>query len=94
MGTATAGDSVKVNLSVLLVLRVIIQSGMAEQKDIIQSLKLPEAEVANAIRYATRCDWIEDLNGFYRITWKWFRPITRVLARQNLLVRKFLGDLK
>jgi hypothetical protein len=84
----------KVNLSVLLVLRVITQSGMAEQKDIIQSLKLPEAEVANAIRYAAKCDWIEDRNGFYRITWRWFRPITRVLARHNLLVRKFLGDLK
>ena len=33
----------------------------------------------------------ETIDDRYRLTWMWFRSITRVLARQNLLVRRTLG---
>jgi len=33
------------------------------------------------------CGWIEETAGGYRISWEWFRTITTVLARKNLLAR-------
>ena len=81
-----------VHTTVLLTLRVVAQSGMANQEDIIASLRFPEAEIAGALRLAIDRQWVESVNDdSYRITWKWFRSIMRVLARQNLLVRKTLG---
>jgi AAA domain len=80
-----------VNTSVLLMLRVIAQSGYANQEEITDSLKLPETEVASALRFALAREWVESADGSYRLTWKWFRSITRVLARQNLLVRRTIG---
>jgi hypothetical protein len=82
----------KVNVTGLLVLRVIIQSGLANQQEIIDSLRLPEMEVAAALRLARSRGWIDEVDGRYRLTWKWFRSVTRVLSRQNLLVRRTLGD--
>ena len=29
--------------------------------------------------------WIEEVDGHHRVTWKWFRTITRVLVRRNFL---------
>jgi len=80
-----------VNITVLLILRVIAQSGYASQEQITDSLKLPETEVNVALRFALAREWVEIADGWYRLTWKWFRSITRVLARQNLLVRRTLG---
>lgn len=79
------------NISGLLVLRAIIQMGMAARRDIIESLKLPEAEVAAAIRFAISNGWIEERYGYYLITWDWYLNIRRVLARQNLMPRRTLG---
>jgi hypothetical protein len=80
-----------VHITVLLTLRVIAQSEMANQEEIIASLRFPANEIAGALRLATNRGWVELVNGRYRLSWKWFRSITRVLARQNLLVRKALG---
>lgn len=80
-----------VHITVLLTLRVIAQSGMANQEEIIASLRFQETEIAGALRLAVDRQWVESVNGSYRITRKWFRSITRVLARQNLLVRRTLG---
>lgn len=82
-----------VNITVLLVLRVITQSGLAAQDDIIESLRLPMADVLRAVRFSMQRGWIEEINGRYRLTWKWFRSITLVLSRQNLLPRKSIGGL-
>lgn len=80
-----------IQITVLLTLRVIAQSGMANQEEIITSLRFPATEIAGALRLAIDREWIESVNGSYRLTWKWFRSITRILARQNLLVRRTLG---
>jgi len=80
-----------VNITVLLILRVIAQSGYASQEQITDSLKLPETEVNVALRFALAREWVEISDGWYSLTWKWFRSITRVLARKNLLVRRTLG---
>ncbi len=81
------------HISVLLLLRVVAQSGYANEEEITYSLDLPEIEVAAALRHALTRNWIEFDQGRYRLTWVWFRSIIRVLARQNLLVRRTLGEL-
>jgi len=83
-----AGDQLeKASLSVLLVLRVIVQSGMTTLEDIAESLRLPPAVIEHDIRFALFGGWIEEVDGYYQITWQWFRTINRVLIRQNLITR-------
>jgi hypothetical protein len=74
-----------VSLPILLTLRVIVQSGMTTAEDIAESLQLPSNVIENGIRYSLHCGWIEDIDGYYQVTWRWFRTIKRVLTRQNLL---------
>ncbi len=78
------------SITVLLILRVIAQSGYASLQEIVESLRFPEPDVAGALRLAESHEWIEYVDGRYRLSWKWFRTVTRVLARQNLLVRRTL----
>ena len=78
-------------MNVLLILRVVAQSEWTTREEIVNSLQLPVAEVTGALRLATARGWLETENGRYRLTWKWFRSITLVLARKNLLVRTTLG---
>jgi hypothetical protein len=80
------------NLSVLLLLRVIAQSEISTTEDIGEGLQLPFAVVSNAIRVAMIRGWIEEIDGTYRITWRWFKTINRVLARQNLLAREVFQE--
>jgi hypothetical protein len=87
------GELEGLNITVLLVLRVITQSGLATQDDIIESLRFPMGDVVRAVRFSMQHGWIEEINGRYRLTWKWFRSITLVLSRQNLLPRTSIGGL-
>ena len=82
-------DSVDMNM--LLILRVVAQSEWATREEIVDSLQFPVNEVTGALGLATARGWLESEDGRFRITWKWFRSITRVLARKNLLVRTTLG---
>ncbi len=77
----------RLGITGLLVLRVVAQCELASPEDITQSLKLPEAVVQGAITALLQHGWIEELDGRYRISWPWWRTITRVLARKNLLPR-------
>jgi hypothetical protein len=75
----------------LLVLRVIAQFDLATDEDIVESLRFSRSEVGNGITVALRKGWIEQSEGRYRISWDWYRTITTVLARRNLLVRRTKG---
>ena len=75
------------SLPVLLMLRVIVQSGKTTLEDIAESLRLAPVVIENGIRFALFRGWIEEIDGYYQITWQWFRTINRVLVRQNLLTR-------
>ena len=81
----------KVDMTVLLILRVIAQSELASQEEIVDSLRFPAKEVTGGLHLAISRGWVEAINDRYCLTWKWFRSITRVLARKNLLVRTTLG---
>ncbi len=76
-----------VHFTVLLVLRIIIRAELVSREDIIESLRFSEGEVDNAMYFLLGRGWIEELNGRYRVSWTWFRAVTRVLARKNLLSR-------
>ena len=73
--------------NVMLVLRCIAQSDLIAEPDIVDNLRLPSGAVGSAMHYCASRGWIESQDGHYRITMQWFKTITRVLARQNLLAR-------
>jgi hypothetical protein len=73
--------------SVLLVLRSIALAEEITKDDITDNLRLPAGAVSSAIHYCQSRDWIEEYAGRYRLNMNWFRTITRVLTRQNLLAR-------
>jgi hypothetical protein len=77
----------------LLVLRVIAQFDWAAADDIVESLRFSHAEVGNALTVALKKGWIERRDDRYRISWDWYRTITTVLARRNLLARSTRGGL-
>lgn len=81
-----------INITGLLVLRAIVQMGMATRMDIIESLKLSEAVVTEHIRFSVSNGWIEEHHGYYDIPWDRYLAIRRVLSRQNLMPRRTLGD--
>ena len=73
--------------NILLVLRCIAQSELISEADIVDNLRLPAAAVSSAMHYSASQGWIEPHGRHYRLTMIWFKTITRVLARQNLLAR-------
>jgi hypothetical protein len=77
----------KAGLTVRLVLRVMVQTELATVDHLVDSLRLSRAEVGNALRFCVQSGWAEEVLGHYRLTWRWYRTITRVLTRQGLLAR-------
>ena len=73
--------------NVMLVLRCIAQSELVSAADVVDNLRLPHGAVGSAMHYCNSLNWIEEVDGRYRITMHWFKTITRALARQNLLAR-------
>jgi len=69
----------------LLILRVIAQVELITCEDIISNLRMAPAVVTSALQVAQLRGWVEEQNGRYRISWPWFRVITQMLGRQNLL---------
>jgi hypothetical protein len=75
------------NLQLLLVLRVIMQTEVVSAEDIISSLRLAPPVVMNALHVSELRGWIEESAGLYRLAWRWYQTVARVLSRQNLLAR-------
>ncbi len=72
---------------VLYVLRSIVQLGHASAREIVTCTSLPDDDVADAVRLAMSRGYLERHDGRIRITWPWYRTITGLLGRQNLLVQ-------
>ena len=54
--------------------------------DIAANLRYPDATVRNALHFSLVKGWVEALDdGRYSLSLPWFRTVTRVLARKNLL---------
>ncbi|MDB4307846.1 hypothetical protein N9985_01015 [Gammaproteobacteria bacterium] len=73
------------SINLLLVLRVIAQVELITFDDIASNLRFEPSVITSSLQFALLNNWVEERNGRYRISWPWFRVITQVLARQNLL---------
>lgn len=71
--------------SAVFVLRAIVQLGTAEIPEICAATSIPERQVRDALRYGAVRGYFDVENGRYRITWTWFRAITRFLYRRHLI---------
>lgn len=72
--------------TLLFVLRAIVQLELATPGDVADCTQLPEPDVADAIRFSVAHGYVEPFSGRFRLSWTWYRTITRVLVRQHLLV--------
>ncbi len=72
--------------TLLFVLRAIVQLELATAEEVSECTQLPTADVADAIRFSVSHGYVEPTGGRFRLSWTWYRTITRVLTRQHLLV--------
>ena len=70
--------------TLLFVLRAIVE--LASPEEVADCTQLPVPDVADAIRFSVAHGYVEPTSGRYRLSWTWYRTITRVLSRQHLLV--------
>ena len=73
------------SLSVLFVLRTIVQLELALISEIEAATQLPLTDVEDAVRFCSSRKYIERFQGGVRLSWPWYRTITTVLRRQHLL---------
>jgi hypothetical protein len=85
LGSTTELDNLP--LEGLLVLRMIVQFERVNAEDLQLGLRISGTEVETAVRLCLAKGWIEEQDGMFTVSWRWFPVITRILARQNLLAR-------
>jgi len=85
--TQSTRELADLHLNVRLVLRFVAMSENCSQEDLEAGLRLKHNIVEGALRLSLLRNYIEEHDGRYRLTWDWFRTITRWLAGQNLLAR-------
>lgn len=73
-------------LDALFVLRALIQMEQAQAEALAEATRLPLHQVRDVLRYGVDAGWLARDDQGYRLTWQWYRTITRVLSRQHLLV--------
>jgi hypothetical protein len=72
-------------LSILFVLRAIVQLELAIPEEVEAATRLPRTDVEDALRFCLSRHYIEPFEVGVRVTWPWYRTITTVLQRQHLL---------
>ena len=73
------------HLNVLLALRFLIQTERASIEEIAVGLRVTFPQATNALMYCVRQEWVEEFDGNFEVNQQWYRIITRVLARKNLM---------
>ncbi len=71
--------------SAVFTLRAVIQLEPATAEDVIEATQLPAARVQDALRHAVFKGYINETDGRLRVTWEWYRAVTRFLQRRHLL---------
>ena len=72
----------------VFVLRAVVQLEPAAPVNIEAATMLRTAQVEDALRYGLARGYFERNGDRYRVTWTWFRSITRFLERRHLLVSR------
>jgi len=71
----------------VFVLRAVMQMGLARAQDVAQATLLSFAQVEDNLRYGLSHGYFRHEQGFYQITWSWYRAISKFLRRRHLLPR-------
>jgi hypothetical protein len=80
------------SVSLHLVLRAILQLELAVRSDIENATKCSSEEIIDALRLLGNLSIVERTDqGFYRVTWLWYREICSLMQRKHLLV---MGELQ
>jgi hypothetical protein len=75
------------SVTLLLVLRAILQLELAAKMDVAKATNLTGDEVIDALRLLTSKGYIvRHEDNFYTIFWPWYRAVTTVLNRQHLVI--------
>jgi len=69
----------------VFVLRAIVQLDWALPEDISRATSLSASKVQDALRYGAMRGYFDQQDGRYRVTWNWYRAITRLLYRRHLI---------
>ncbi|WP_298632861.1 hypothetical protein [uncultured Umboniibacter sp.] len=86
------GSIDNLSVSLHLVLRAILQLELAVRSDIENATKCSSEEVIDALRLLGNLSIVERTEqGFYRVSWLWYREICSLMQRKHLLV---MGELK
>lgn len=86
------GSIDNLSVSLHLVLRSILQLELAVRSDIENATKCSSEEVIDALRLLGNLSIVERTEqGFYRVTWLWYREICSLMQRKHLLV---MGELQ
>jgi hypothetical protein len=72
----------------IFVLRAVIQLEPARLEDVARATMLRTPQVEDALRYGLARGYFKRDGDRYRVTWGWFRPITRFLQRHHLLATR------
>ena len=80
-----ASDLERLPDATVFVLRAVLQLEPTQPDDIVAVTALGHDEVADALRYTKLRGYVEQGAEGYRITWAWFRAVTRLLNRRHLL---------
>lgn len=72
---------------ILLMLRVMAQTELISLDDIAGNLRLSTRDVTAGLYLAMSRGWVEKVEDRYCLSWAWFRPVTRLLGRRNMLAR-------
>jgi hypothetical protein len=83
-----SGDLERVSITFLLILRVIVQCELATTEEVVESLKFSGGEVRVGLRFMLLRNWVEVVDGRYRISDTWYGTVIRVLNRRNLLAAR------
>jgi hypothetical protein len=68
------------------VLREGLQLDPAGVAEVAQATRLSPEQVSNAFLFGQAHGYLSERDGRVRVTWRWLRPILRLLERRHLLV--------
>jgi hypothetical protein len=71
--------------SAVFVLRAVVRLEEASAVEIAQATMIPMAKVQDALRYGRSHGFFERVGDKHRLSWTWYRTVTRFLQRRYLL---------
>ncbi|RMG96953.1 MAG: hypothetical protein D6705_09930 [Deltaproteobacteria bacterium] len=69
----------------VFVLRAVVQLEPATRDSIVEVTMLPAARVEDALRFARMHEIVRLKDGYYTVSWDWYRTLSRFLRRRHLL---------